>query len=51
VVVLDLQMPDMNALETQSALTDAGWNVPVEIITAHSDPGARERCLAAGALA
>jgi CheY-like chemotaxis protein len=52
-LVLDLQMPDMTGLEVQSYLrmTRSGAPIPVVIITAHDDPGIRERCLAAGATA
>src|SRR5256885_10718052 len=46
-VVLDLQMPGMNGLEGQQRLLGSG--VPGLFITAHDEPGARERALTAGA--
>jgi FixJ family two-component response regulator len=52
-IVLDLQMPDMTGLDLQRYLPIArpDLQVPVVVITAHDEPGARERCLAAGASA
>jgi FixJ family two-component response regulator len=52
-LVLDLQMPDMTGLELQRHLRKAhpDAHVPVIIITAHDEPGSRERCVAAGASA
>jgi FixJ family two-component response regulator len=50
-LVLDLQLPDMSGLDLQRHLRTAYRDVtiPVIIITAHDDPAARQRCLAAGA--
>jgi FixJ family two-component response regulator len=48
-LILDVQMPQMNGLELQSRITATG--VPIVFITAHDDAGARERALAAGAVA
>ena len=52
-IVLDLQMPEMNGLELQQQLRAAhpGNTIPIVMITAHDEPGTRERCLAAGAAA
>jgi FixJ family two-component response regulator len=49
--VVDLHMPDMNGLELQSYMAGAGIHIPVVVITAHDEPGIREQCLAAGAVA
>ena len=50
-VILDVQMPGMNGLEVQQRLIKSGHTVPVVFITAHDDLGAREKALAAGAVA
>jgi FixJ family two-component response regulator len=50
-LVADLQMPEMTGLELQQALTRKGIRIPTIIITAHDQPGMRERCMAAGAVA
>ena len=52
-IVLDLQMPDMTGLDLQRHLRaqHADQHPPVIIITAHDEPGSRERCIAAGASA
>jgi FixJ family two-component response regulator len=50
-VILDVQMPGMNGLEVQERLAQSGSPVPVIFITAHDEVGARERALAAGAVA
>jgi len=50
-VILDVQMPGMNGLEVQEQLAQSGSRVPVIFITAHDEVGARERALAAGAIA
>lgn len=50
-LVLDLHMPGLSGLDVQldrAFLEDA---LPVVIITAHDQPGARQKCLAAGAFA
>ena len=44
-------MPDMTGLELQHHLARAGIKIPTIVITAHDEPGARERCFAAGASA
>jgi FixJ family two-component response regulator len=50
-VVLDVQMPGVNGLEVQERLVNSGSRLPVIFITAHDDVGARERAMAAGAVA
>jgi FixJ family two-component response regulator len=50
-LVLDLQMPGMGGLEVQERLMISGKGIPIIFITAHDDVGARERALAAGAVA
>jgi len=50
-VVLDVQMPGMNGLEVQERLASRGNRLPVIFITAHDEPGIRDRALAAGAVA
>ena len=50
-LIVDLHMPEMNGLELQEHLKRSGVIIPTIVITAHDDPGARERCLAAGAMA
>jgi FixJ family two-component response regulator len=50
-LVLDLQMPGLTGLEVQRALTAAGMRFPTIIITAHDEPEARARCMAAGVAA
>jgi FixJ family two-component response regulator len=49
--LIDLQMPNMTGLELQHYLAGAGFKVPTIVITAHDEPGARDRCMAAGASA
>lgn len=49
-VVLDLQMPAMSGLELQERLSRLDSRPPVIVITAHDEPGTRERCIALGAL-
>ena len=48
-VILDLQMPLMTGLDVQQELLKFGAPPPVIIITAHDEPGARERSLTLGA--
>lgn len=50
-MIIDLQMPDMTGLELQHHLARTGIKIPTIVITAHDEPGARERCIAAGAAA
>jgi two-component system, sensor histidine kinase and response regulator len=52
VVLMDVEMPEMNGLETTAALRkrerDSGSHVPIIAMTAHALDGDRERCLSAG---
>ena len=50
-IIVDLQMPNMTGLELQHHLAHAGIKIPTIVITAHDEPGTRERCIAAGAAA
>ena len=50
-VILDVQMPGLNGLEVQEQLARKRRSLPVVFITAHDEVGARERALAAGAIA
>ena len=50
-LVLDLQMPGLTGLEVQRVLAGSGARFPTIIITAHDEPEARTRCLAAGVAA
>jgi FixJ family two-component response regulator len=50
-LVLDVQMPGINGLEVQRRLVAGGNRLPIIFITAHDEPGVRERALGMGALA
>lgn len=50
-VVIDQHMPEMTGLELQRHLRRIGRSIPTIIITAHDQPGLRERCRSAGAMA
>ena len=50
-LIVDLQMPSTNGLELQISLTRAGIVIPTIVITAHDEPGSRELCTTAGAVA
>jgi len=50
-LVLDLHMPEQSGLDLQHQLRRAGINIPTIIVTAHNEPGMRERCQSAGASA
>jgi FixJ family two-component response regulator len=47
-LILDLQMPGLGGIELQARLQQHGYGIPVIVITAHDEPGTRERCLAMG---
>jgi FixJ family two-component response regulator len=47
-VILDLHMRDLTGFELQQRLGDMGYRLPYIVVTAHDEPGSRERCLAAG---
>ena len=50
-LVIDQHMPEMTGLELQTHLRRIGRTIPTIIITAHDQPGLRERCRSAGAMA
>ena len=50
-LIVDMQMPEMSGLELQQHLTRRCISIPTIVITAHGDAQARERCVAAGAVA
>jgi FixJ family two-component response regulator len=50
-LILDLRMPGIDGLELQEWLLAEGHRIPIIGLTAHGDGGARDRALAAGALA
>jgi FixJ family two-component response regulator len=50
-LVLDLHLPGMSGLDVQLDTAFIEAPLPVVIITAHDQPGARQKCLAAGAFA
>jgi FixJ family two-component response regulator len=49
-LLLDFHMPDVNGLELQHHMLRNGITIPTIVITAHNEPGLRERCEAAGAV-
>jgi FixJ family two-component response regulator len=50
-LIVDLQMPDMDGLELQRRLTFSKFRIPTIVITAHSEPDARDRAASAGVFA
>ena len=50
-LILDLRMPGIDDLELQEWLLAEGRRIPIIVLTANGDGGARDRALAAGALA
>jgi len=49
-ILLDVRMPEMDGLEVQQALTDAGISMPVIVLTGHGDIGTAVRAMKAGAV-
>jgi len=50
-LVVDLHMPELTGFDLQRHLARAGIRIPIIVITAHNEPGLRERCQSAGAAA
>lgn len=50
-LLLDLQMAGMNGLDVMEYLGKLELGLPVIVITAYDEPGSRDACLAAGAVA
>lgn len=48
-LVLDLHMPGMNGLDVLRCLDQAGFQVPVIVISGDAEPKTRAQCLSAGA--
>ncbi|MBU6207034.1 MAG: response regulator, partial [Alphaproteobacteria bacterium] len=49
-VLLDIRMPEMDGLEVQKKMMEAGLDLPVIIITGHGDVGVAIKAMRAGAL-
>jgi len=49
VVLLDLNLPDSDGLETLESVRQAAPSLPVLVLTGNVEPGLREACMAAGA--
>lgn len=50
-VIVDVRMPEMNGLDLQKRLSDAGISLPLIFITAYEDPGVCEQAMQNGAVA
>ncbi len=50
-LILDVQLPNMNGLELQSALAAAGYCIPIIFITGYDDKDSRGPAMQAGAVA
>src|ERR1700733_4860617 len=49
-LVTDLRMPGMNGLDLQSALANAGWEIPLIFVTGHGGVSTSVRAMKAGAI-
>ena len=49
-VVMDLRMPELNGLELQQELRQAGWKLPIVFISGHGDVPAAVKAMKAGAV-
>ena len=49
-IVLDLRMPDLDGLEAQQALAQAGYTLPVVFLTGHGDVPSSVQAMKAGAV-
>lgn len=49
-VVMDLRMPELNGLELQEELRQAGWKHPIVFISGHGDVPAAVKAMKAGAV-
>jgi FixJ family two-component response regulator len=50
-LILDLHMPGMDGLSLQRHLADAGYRIPIVVLTAHGDGETRARAVDEGAVA
>ena len=50
-LITDIQMPGISGLDLQKIVHETTPNLPVIVMTAYPDPAAREKALAAGAVA
>ena len=49
-LILDVRMPGMNGLDLQRKIVAANWQIPIILITSHTDDDARARALEAGSV-